>query len=229
MASVAPNINATLTKMRQAGKLQSYKEKGNSGEKAVYDIIHNYRAMRGGLLYQSFMYPYASDRQGKIYLGNIFYDKDRKVFYDQTTQVNDEIDILYISPFRVFAIEVKAYHMRKVEFSDQWMVREGAMVEKSPLAQAEKHARHLYHSIYDVLPDGDWRYILPCVVFVDAVKSGEDKRSPNMRQYLPVLPLNDLMQTIRSRDLIPPGASYTLDLDAIEKKLKSIQCERTIE
>ena len=225
--SVADQVNKHLAEMRAAGRLSDVRKKGELGEAAVMDIMHHYRTKRGGLLYQGFMYPYASNRQGQLYLGNIFWDADNQKYFDVTKQVNDEIDILYVSPNRIFAIEVKSYHMKKAVLDNRWLVRDGAKVDKSPPCQAEKHARHLYHQLYDVLPDGDPRYIVPIVVFVDRVHQGfEDNRSPDFVFYMPVIGINSLQKTIIDCDY--PVTEYTLDLPMIEKKLQSIQRERTL-
>lgn len=226
--SVVDSVNKHLAAMRQAGRVQDVKKKGALGEAAVMDIMHDYRARRGGLLYQGFMYPYASDRSGKVYLGNIFWNQETSAYSDVTKQLNDEIDVLYISHYHIYPIEVKSYHMKSVTLTNDWMVRDGTKVDKSPLAQAEKHARHLYHQLFDVIPDGDPHYIIPIVCFVDRVDKGcDDQRSSEFQFYLPVVPINDLRQLIIDRDFAI--SDCTLDLDAIEKKLKSIQRERTIE
>lgn len=225
--ALSTTVNQRLQAMRDAGRLGNVKEKGAQGEAAVMDIMHSYRAHRGGLLYQGFMYPYATDRSGKLYLGNIFWDAEKGKYYDITKQVNDEIDVLYISNYRIFAIEVKSYHMKKVVLKDDWMVRDGSPVDKSPPCQAEKHARHLYHQLFDVIPNGDPKYIVPVVCFVDRVeKEFDDQRSPDFFAYMPVVPINQLQQAIIDSDT---QREYTLDLAAIERKLKSIQRERTIE
>ena len=222
------SVDSHMAEMISQGKLGDYKAKGAAGEAAVMDIMHDYRNRRGGLLYQGFMYPYASDRSGKLYLGNIFWNEETQEFTDVTRQVNDEIDVLFISHYRIFAIEVKSYHIKKAVLTNQWMTREGKKVDKAPTAQAEKHARHLYHQLYEVLPDGDPRYIIPLVCFVDRVeKEFDDQRDSDHQLYMPVCPINQLQSTILDRDFSDTG--YTLDLDAIEKKLKSIQRERTID
>lgn len=221
-------VDSHMAEMVAMGKMGDYKAKGNAGEAAVMDILHDYRNRRGGLLYQGFMYPYASDRSGKLYLGNIFWNSETQSFSDITRNANDEIDVLFVSNYRVFAIEVKSYHIKKAVLTNQWMTREGKKVDKSPTAQAEKHARHLYHHLYEVLPDGDPRYIVPLVCFVDRVeKEFDDQRDAEHQFYMPVCPINMLQSTILERDSSDTG--YTLDLDAIEKKLKSIQSERTID
>jgi len=170
------------------------------------------------------MYPYASNRQNQVYLGNIFYDEEKGSYYDMTRQLNDEIDILYISHYRIFPIEVKAYTDSSIVLTDQWMMRRKKPVEKSPLAQAEKHARHLYHQLYDVIPEGDPSYIKPLVCFV-ASATVDDQRSNIMQFYLPATILNTLQRTLSDFDT--PG-KYTLDLAMIEKKLKSIERTRDL-
>lgn len=217
------SVNDHLAAMRAAGRARDIKKKGAAGELAALDIVHTYRAVRGGLLKQGFTYPYASNRQGKTYLGNIFWDEEAGRFYDLTRQLNDEIDILYISNYRIFPIEVKSYHDSTMVVEHGWLYRQGRRVEKSPYAQAEKHARHLYHQLYDVIPDGDPRYIIPMVCFVDACRV-DDKRSPEMQYYLPTVPLSSLKTVLMDRDT--PVGEYTLDLSTIEKKLKSIEQEQ---
>lgn len=218
------NVNTRLAEMRAAGKVRNIKSKGSAGEAAAFDVVHEYRTKRGGILKQGFMYPYASDRQNNVYLGNIFWDAEKQAFYDVTRHLNDEIDILYISHYRIFPIEVKAYHDHTIVVTNQWMERQGTKVDKSPYAQAEKHARHLYHQLYDVIPNGDPKYIRPLVCFVDR-STIDDRRSAEMRYYLPTVVLNELTQTLLDLDV---RLEYTLDLGMIEKKLKSIERERDL-
>lgn len=214
------SINQHLARMRAAGKVMDIKRKGAEGEAAVMDVVHNYRARTGGLLKQGFTYPYASNRQSKTYLGNIFWDAESHSYKDVTKQLNDEIDVLYISPYRIFPIEVKAYHEMNMELTDQWMLRKGKPVDKSPLAQAEKHARHLYHQLYDVIPDGDPAYIVPIVCFVDRCNV-TDNRSEKMQQYIKVVSLDSLVKTLRMCNTCHKDA--LLDLSMIEKKLHAIE------
>ena len=76
-------IYKNLRAMRAAGKVMDIKAKGAAGEAAAFDIVHEYRTKRGGILKQGFMYPYASNRQGQVYLGNIFWDEEKQKFYDK--------------------------------------------------------------------------------------------------------------------------------------------------
>lgn len=213
------SINKHLATMRAAGKLMDIKQKGAMGEAAAFDVLHGYRAKNGGILKQGFMYPYASNRQNTVYLGNIFLDSDSGRYTDITRLLTDEIDILYISSRRIIPIEVKSYHDSNITLTDAWMERGGKPVEKSPMAQAEKHARHLYHQIFDVLPDGDSRYIRPVVCLVDRC-SVRDMRSDAMRQYLPVVSLNALYKTVRELDT---PLAYTIDTAMLERKLNEIE------
>lgn len=221
-------VDQILEGMRQSGKMRDWKSKGNQGEDAVLAIMHEYYLKRGGLLYQSFTYPYASNSHSQVYLGNIFRRNDG-TYIDVTKQFNDEIDILYVSPYRIFPIEVKAYHA-KMEMSIDGLKKNGSiqyeknertgdMLHKNPLWQAEKHARHLYHNIYDVIPDGNPYYIQPIVCFADRCELS-DTRTPEGKFYLPVTILNYLKQCIMDCDT---PMNYRLDLAAIEKKLVSIK------
>lgn len=219
-------INKHLKDMIAAGKVMDIKAKGAAGEAAVMEIVHEYRSKRGGILKQGFMYPYASNRQSQLYLGNIFWNAEEGRYVDVTRQFNDEIDVLYISHHRIFPIEVKSYHDRNIVITNQWMTRSGEKVDKSPMAQAEKHARHLYHQLYDVIPDGDPSYICPMVCLVDEC-TVDDQRTTEMEYYMPVIALNEVMQTLMDRDMLHKSG-YTLDLAMIEKKLKSIERERDL-
>lgn len=214
-------INDVLKSMRAAGKVQDMKEKGDLGEEAVLAICYDRKEQAGnGLLFQSFMYPYQTDRSGRCYTGNIKYENKQFVEYTRDS-INDEIDVLYITAYRVFVIEVKSYKARTLDVYEHWFNRGSTPVDKSPVAQAEKHARHLYHAIYDVLPDGDPRYIVPMVCFVDKCKVRDD-RSEHFRDYIPVCILNNLLQTINHYN---SPLEYNLDLTQIERKLNEVKVD----
>lgn len=213
------NINDVLANMRKAGKVQDMKEKGNLGEEAVLSLCYERKEKLGnGLLYQSFMYPYQSDRQGVVYTGNVMYQDNNFVEYTDDS-INDEIDVLYITPYRIFPIEVKSYHARKLEIYEHWFNRDSQPVDKSPIMQAEKHARHLYHAIYDVLPDGNPAYIQPMVCFVDRCKILDD-RSDHFADYIPVCVLNNFLKTLNHYN---QPLQYNLDLTNLEAKLDKIK------
>lgn len=213
------SINDVLGKMRKAGKVQDMKEKGDLGEEAVLSLCYDRKQRSGtGLLYQSFMYPYQSDRNGVVYTGNIKFENDAFVEYTDGG-INDEIDVLYITPYRIFVIEVKSYGARKLEVYDHWFNYNGTPVDKSPIVQAEKHARHLYHAIFDVLPDGNPLYIVPIVCFVDRCKLLDD-REEYFRNYIPVTILNTFLSTIERNN---KPLEYNLDLEQIARKLDEVK------
>ena len=219
-------VDRDLANMRAAGKIMDIKMKGNLGEEAVFKLCLTIKRQYGGILIQSFEYPYASNKQNKNYTGNIKYEGGKFVEYTDKKGLKDEIDILLITPYRIFPIEVKSYHA-KIKIYDHWMDRTNSghgasgmqKVDKSPIAQAEKHARHLYHQIYEVLPDGIPNYIVPIVCFVDRC-TVDDSRSDKMQGYLPVTILNTLRSTLY--DYNQP-LKYLLDLEAITRRLNAIK------
>lgn len=214
-----PGINDVLSNMRKAGKVQDMKEKGNLGEDAVLALcLQRKEAVGKGILYQSFMYPYQTNREGVVYTGNIKYENNEFVEYSSES-INDEIDVLYVTPYRIFAIEVKSYSSKTLDVYEHWFNRGSTPVDKSPIAQAEKHARHLYHAIYDVLPDGDPKYIVPLVCFVDKCKVRDD-RSQHFIDYTPVCILNSLLKTIEKYN---KPLQYNLVLDEVERKLNEVK------
>lgn len=218
---MAKNINSILKTMRAEGKLQNMKGKGDAGEDAVLQLILERHRHTGGLVFQSFKYPYQQNRQGKTYLGNIKLEDGKYVEYTDAKNgriLEDEIDILYITPYRIIPIEVKAYHAN-LKVYDNWMDKQGTPVDKSPITQAEKHARHLYHALVDVIPDGRPEYIRPIVCFVDRCKL--DDRRENI-QYLPCCILNNLKKTVIG---VNSPLRYNLDIEHIHRKLKEIQTD----
>ena len=213
------SINDILGEMRNAGKIQDVRMKGDKGEDAVLAICYDRKQKIGnGLLYQSFKYPYQTSRSGVCYTGNIKYENKEFIEFTDDS-LNDEIDVLYVTPYRVLVIEVKSYNARTLDVYEHWFNRNGSPVDKSPVTQAEKHARHLYHAIYDVLPDGDPRYICPIVCFVDKCRIRDD-RSDYFRNYIPVCVLNNLLSTIQHCNT---PLDYNLDLGAIKDKLNTIK------
>lgn len=213
------NINDVLHNMRSAGKVSDMRSKGNLGEEAVLAVCYDRKQRAGkGLLYQSFMYPYQTTSSGECYTGNIKYENENFVEYTSES-INDEIDVLYVTPYKVFPIEVKSYNARTLDVYHPWMNRNGQPVDKSPIMQAEKHARHLYHAIYDVLPDGSPEYIVPIVCFVDKCKVRDD-REQDLRDYIPVCILNNLMSTLNRYNA---PLEYNLDIDQIERKLNEVK------
>ena len=210
------SINDTLAKMRDSGRIMDVRAKGDLGEDAVLAICADRKNTVGnGILYQSYMYPYQTNRSGVCYTGNIKYI-DHKFEEFTNDSINDEIDVLYITAYRVFPIEVKSYHARTIEVYKHWSGKDSKPFEKSPIAQAEKHARHLYHLLYDVLPDGNPEYIKPMVVFVDRCELRDDREQVDY-DYVPACVLNTFLNTLNHYNT---PLKYNLDLRAIENKLQ---------
>jgi len=200
--------------MREAGKLRNYKEKGDLGEEVVWELCKNL-GLPNFLLYHSYKYPYQSNRDNVVYTGNVKYENGRFVEYTSKS-IDDEIDVLLVTPYRVFPIEVKSYRAKRIDAYDHWVNKDGDPVDKSPIAQAEKHARHLYHAIHMALPDGDSSYIIPIVCFTDKCAL-YDERAPQFKDYIPVCIANTLRKTLLQYN--KPG-NYLLSLSAIQDKLK---------
>lgn len=212
------DINDILKNMRASGKVQDMKSKGNLGEDAVLEILYERKQQAGnGLLFQSFEYPYQTNRQGICYTGNVLYENDNFVEYTKDT-IKDEIDVLYITSYRMFLIEVKSYHAKVLYAYDHWFNRGSTPVDKSPILQAEKHARHFYHAVHDVIPDGNPQYIIPMCCFVDRCKI-KDARDEFFRNYVPLCILNNLRATINR---LNTPLEYNLALDDIYRKLMEV-------
>lgn len=214
---------ATLT-VDQALKLMNRnrgiaKAKGDYGESAAVAVVREYIQERGSgsFLLQSVTYPYAKSKHGKFYGGNIIKEGASYKEVPGREGIHDEIDLLLITSNRIFAIEVKA-RTGKWKLYDFWGKQNSSAVDKYPIAQAEKHARHLYHQIYEYLPDGDPKYIVPLTVFVDKATI-EDSRNDYDKEYLPIAILNNLKKVILKYD-IPQG--YNLHLSDIRKRLSRI-------
>ena len=99
MAGLNSSVDQLLGKMRTSTQTG----KGTFGEQAVFKICEQLYQTQGGILVHS--YSYKTD---KDLAGNIKKDKDGKLFVENTGGYT-EIDVLYVSKFRVFPIEVKAY------------------------------------------------------------------------------------------------------------------------
>lgn len=216
-------IDSVLKTMREAGKMSEWKDKGDAGEEAALQICLELQRKMGGMIYHSYQYPYQSDATGRIYTGNLKRENGKLIEYtDSKKGLIDEIDVLYITAYRIFPIEVKAYHA-KIDVYDHWVKKNGTEVDKSPILQAEKHARHLYHALHPVLPDGKWNYIVPLCCFVDRC-TVNDTRSPEFERYIELCVLNNLKGTILS---LNTPLQYNLDLGEIKRKLneKKTDCK----
>jgi hypothetical protein len=193
------------------------KAKGTFGEVAVLSVMQSYQELNGGILIHSFQYPYASNRSRVTYPGNIHLVDGDFVEVKSSVQLYDEIDIVYITKHRIFAIECKA-RSGTWRIYNKWCSQNGTQVDKSPLAQAEKHVRHLYHNIYDAIPDGNPDYIIPMTVFVDKVRV-LDSRNDFQKFYIPIAVVDGLKKKIN--DCCIP-LEYSLDVEYVLARMMKI-------
>jgi len=207
------DVNKSLSKMNKFRK--DYKVKGSAGEEAILALLQNYQLRYGGTIFHSFTYEYSKRRDGTNYPGNIKYEEGKYKEISGNSGTKDEIDLLYVTPYRIFVIECKA-RSGKWNLFDHWAKQQSNMVDKSPLAQSEKHARHLYYLLYEYLPEGRPEYIVPLTVFVDRAVI-EDARSNDFKQYLPVAIINNFMKKFAGED---KPLKYGLEMDRIVDKLK---------
>ena len=210
--------------MRNAGRIHDNKSKGNIGEDVVFALLA--KRYPPFLLYHSLEYPYQTDRSGNVYLGNIKYDADQKRFYSVSgADYPDEVDVVLITPYRFLLIEVKSYRSSYFDCYEHWCNVHNGPCDKSPVTQGEKHARHFYHFMNSVIPDGDPNYIVPIVCLVDNIVLRDDRVDYWQIKY-PVCILDDLIPTINKVDT---PLDYNLDLKSINrfvhKKATSIKKE----
>lgn len=193
------------------------KKKGDMGEEAVRQLLLEYSKIRGGFIFLSYMYPYQSNSKNQNYPGNLHWDSETNTFKDfngQGKSYKDEVDIVYITPNRIFLIEVKA-RGGTWKLYDHWSTQNSRIQDKCPVMQSEKHARHFYHLISEVIPDGDPDYIIPILVFVDESKI-KDMRQKEQQQYIHVCILNTFMETIQKLD---KPKDYLIDIVKLKKYL----------
>lgn len=199
------SVNSILKQMSETGGTG----KGVYGEEAVFTICEKIYQIEGGILYHS--YEYAVDKTKE---GNIKRHSNGTLYLENLGSTT-EIDILLVTPYRIFPIEVKAYKAKEIILTD------GAIdgcykVDKSPVHQNEMHCRHLYPAIFTAVPNGETKYIVPVVVFVDKCKLS-DQRSDWQKDYVHVTNLNNFESTIKSLD---KPAENRLDLNAVANVLK---------
>lgn len=162
---------------------KDFKMKGESGELIALSITKEFQKKVDCIILHSYKYRYVTNDYGVPYEGNIKLE-DGEFIGITDASYTDEIDLLIITKYRVFVVEVKARSGRWL-IEDHWIKQNGKKEDKSPLAQDEKHCRHLYHHCYEYLPLGHENYIVPVVLFVDRADI-LDKRCPDMRVYIPV-------------------------------------------
>lgn len=208
-ATFTNQMNSILKGMRTG----DVKTKGNKGEEAVFKLCEQIYQRHGGILYHSYEYKVDEKLPGNI-------KRKNGSLYVERLGTSTEIDILYVSPYRVFPIEVKSYSAKNSAITLTDDAISGCKVtEKSPIHQNEMHCRHLYSSIFRALPDGDPNYIVPIVVFVDRCKL-VDKRSDWQKRYILPSILNNIKAVMIHNNV---AGKYSINLNIMEDCLKEAE------
>ncbi len=213
MSSLGQSVDNCLKNMHGATQTG----KGSYGEQAVFKICEQFYQREGGILYHSYTY-----RVDETKAGNIKKDENGKPYVENLGS-STEIDVLYVSPYRLYAIEVKAYKAKHITLTDDG-ISGCYKTDKSPVHQNEMHMRHLYAELFMGLPKGNTDYCTPLVCFVDKC-TVEDNRSDWQKQYIPVTVLNGLRPFIKATD---KPIENRLDLNTIQRILNEmmISCDK---
>jgi len=205
------SIDKLLSDMSKLRGREAGKGKGDIGEAAAFQIFKMYKKRIGRrcVIFQSYAFPYAANVEGNIKLGT-----DGSFMHEPGKPgTDDEIDIVMLTDYRVFLIEVKAYS-GQIKVTDIWTHHANQWDDKSPICQAEKHGRHFYHTFYDVLPEGAHEYIKLVTVFTGTCVI-EDARTKN-KDYIPIAIANDANRIVSIYD---KPSKYIVDVDAVVKKM----------
>lgn len=196
---------------------QDNQKKGEAGEEISLALAQKYiRGRNDCTILHSYKYPYYVDEFEEVLTGNIKYE-DGKYKTLQKESYNDEIDLVIITSYRIFVVEVKA-RVGKWLIYDHWAKQNSKVIDKSPITQAEKHARHLYATIHEYLPDGDPRYIIPVVVYVDKSEI-KDTRSKEFKNYVTVCTANNFIKKLR---LLENPLKYNIDTKELIDFMKEV-------
>jgi hypothetical protein len=185
--------------------------KGTFGEQAVFSICEDIYQRKSGILIHSYSYKTEPGLAGNI-------KKNGDKLYVENLGSFTEIDILLVTSYKIFPIEVKAYKANTITLTDD-KIKGCLNTDKSPVHQNEMHCRHLYPHIFTSIPEGMTDYIVPIVVFADETKV-VDSRSNSQKEYIHVTILNQLRQLLENKN--KPYNNKILDLKTIELKLRNV-------
>lgn len=205
--SMDKEINALLKTMHS----EEAKEKGTTGELSVMKVCEEFYQEYGGILYHSYSYKVDKNLEG-----NIKRDENGNLYVENLGSTT-EIDVLLVTPYKVFPIEVKAYRAKQIVLTDDG-ISGCAITDKSPVHQNEMHCRHLYSYLFKSLPNGSTDYIVPIVCLVDKTEL-KDKRSDWQKEYIKVCTLNSLREILIKYNT--PN-DFMLNLKSIDNTLKEI-------
>lgn len=207
------NLDKEVNKMLKLMHQEQSTAKGSFGEKSVLKVCEGFYASMGGILIHSYMYQPDNDLPGNIH----YHDDTGGFTKDRLPSSGTEIDVLYVSPYRIFPIEVKAYKAKKITLTDDRIL--GCYkTDKSPVHQNEMHCRHLYSQILEAVPNGDTKYIVPIVCFTDEAEI-YDERSEWQQDYIKLSILDTLASVIAENNT---PLEKRLNLEMIDRRLKSI-------
>lgn len=205
--SMDKEINALLKTMHS----EEAKEKGTTGELSVMKVCEEFYQEYGGILYHSYSYKVDKNLEG-----NIKRDENGNLYVENLGSTT-EIDVLLVTPYKVFPIEVKAYRAKQIVLTDDG-ISGCAITDKSPVHQNEMHCRHLYSYLFKSLPNGSTDYIVPIVCLVDRTEL-KDKRSDWQKEYIKACTLNSLREILIKYNT--PN-DFMLNLKSIDNTLKEI-------
>ncbi len=185
-------------------------DKGVWGERAIVRILLNLYAERGGILIHSYEYQTDPTKNGNIK------NHDGQLYLERLGD-STEIDVLYVTQYRVFPIEIKSYLANEIRLTTEG-ISGCATTEKSPIHQNEMHCNHLYSAIWEAI-EADPTFIIPIVAFSTWENKPiiYDNRSEGEREYIHVCNTNTVYETVKQLDT--PNHKR-IDLDVIDRLLK---------
>ena len=179
------------------------KKKGDLGETILIELAKTFQDITPCTILHSYSYPYASNRNKVMYPGNVKYENGKYVEYTKEGY-SDECDLVIVTDYAIFLIECKA-RSGKWKFYNSWADHNNTPTDKCPVMQSEKHARHLYHTLYEYIPHGDPSFVVPMLMFVDKATI-TDSRTKARRGYIPIGIANNFKELLNKYN-VPHGTS----------------------
>lgn len=187
-------------------------DKGVWGERAALRLLLDVYRERGGILIHSYEYQTDPTKNGNI-------KQENGKHYLEKLGPLTEIDILYVSQYRVYPIEIKSYNADTITL-DTNGIYGCHTTNKSPIHQNEMHCNHLYSAIAESI-NGNPMYIVPIVCFMTWHNKPiiQDNRPEEERRYILTANINTLMDTIMRCDT---PLDCRLNLDMVDRQLRAV-------
>lgn len=203
------SVKSFIDEMRSAHGV----DKGVWGERAALRLLLDVYRERGGILIHSYEYKTDPTKNGNIKKG------DDGKHYLENLGPYTEIDILYVSQYRVFPIEIKSYEAQTIRLTTDGIAG-CAVTNKSPIHQNEMHCNHLYSAIAESI-NGNPQFIVPIVCFMTWHNKPiiEDQRPDIERGYILTANTNTLVDTIKKCDT---PLDCRINLDMIDRQLRAV-------